>query len=237
MFPPPRATRQQGSSARQPALLLRCRQLDDLTPSSPASSVWRYLLFHLLLTDADEHRAPRSNYRTSVGYNSCIVKCAANHLAGWKKDLECLMAQKNLWNLCFEIQSEGAELIDVQIIWLSLSAVDKQSSFIRTFTADDILPKKQPRAHHLTRQDFRILPAVPSLTPTAAAPHPFQAADNKLVNGREAFTRRSPSPVINLSMLLKRSTGHQSCVTSLLLPFLLSYSAAVCRALHLLASA
>lgn len=27
-------------------------------------------------------RVKQSNYRTSVGYNSCIVKCAANHLAG-----------------------------------------------------------------------------------------------------------------------------------------------------------
>lgn len=195
LTPLPSADVPSPAGGRQPALLLWCRQLDDLTHSSPASSVWRYLLFHLLLTDADEHRAPRSNYRTSFGYNSCIVKCAANHL---KKDLECFMAQKNV------------------------STVDKQSSLIRTFTADNILPKKRPRAHHPTRQDFRILPSVPLLTPTAAAPHPFQAADNKLVNECEAFTHRCTSPVINLSMLLKRSTGHQSCVTSLLLPFLLS---------------
>lgn len=142
-----------------------------------------------------------------------------------KKGLECFLTPPNVLNVPtpYSLRYKArAQLTDAQIIWLNLSAVDKQSSFIHTFTADSILLKKRPRAHHLTRQDFRILPAVPSLTATAAAPHPFQAADNKFVDEREAFTRRSPSPVINLGMLLKRPTGHQSCVTGLLLPFLLS---------------
>lgn len=46
--------------------------------------------------------------------------------------------------------------------------------------------------------------------------------DNKLINERVASVavRHRLSPVINLSMPLKRLTGHQSCVKFLLLPFL-----------------
>lgn len=46
--------------------------------------------------------------------------------------------------------------------------------------------------------------------------------DNKLINERVASVaaRHRLSPVINPSVPLKRSTGHQSCVKSPLLPFL-----------------
>lgn len=54
-----------------------------------------------------------------------------------------------------------------------------------------------------------------------------RGVDNKLINERQASAamRHRLHPVINLSIPLKRSTGHQSCVRVLLLPFLSPKSA------------
>lgn len=119
----------------------------------------------------------------------------------------------------------------IHSVWLKSSAVDKHFSYcscarsqltarLRDETQWPIATQTQ-RSIGRRHQDSSCSALIDSLH--SCAPSIGGGVDNKMINEHMALVAMCHrlGPVINLSMPLKRSTGHQSSVRYLLLPFLI----------------
>lgn len=59
--------------------------------------------FFTFCSRTQPHTLPQSNYRTSVGRNSCVVRCVVKHLAGWEKKGKWFIARTRIRSFFFII--------------------------------------------------------------------------------------------------------------------------------------
>lgn len=123
--PPPRHRRSWSSSPR------RCLGANSWKLIHPpgCAPLPHLSCFFTFCSGTQPHTLPRSNYQTSVGRNSCVVKCVVKHLAGWEKKGKWFIAKAYTYSIFFNLfvlfKVACADFNEILGIWTKSSCASR----------------------------------------------------------------------------------------------------------------